>query len=197
MNDDELRKRLQAADPARVAPPADSWIPDLVEATMNIPQETETRRRPWLLPVAAAAAVAALAVGGFAVFGDDGDGSDEVAAEPTSLTLAVPAGDAMSMCMAFEVTQLEQAELAFSGTVESTSDTGVTLAVDRWYRGGDADQVVLEHSGAATQVALDGVDFQQDQRYLVSASDGTVSTCGYSGPWTEDFAAQFAQAFGS
>ena len=195
MNEEELRRRLHAADPATPAP-ADSWIPDLVEATMNTPVENEHRGRIWLLPVVAAAAVAVLSVGGYAVLNDD-DGGDEVAAVPTSTTLSVPASDAMSVCMAFDPALLKDAQVAFSGTVDATDDESVTVTVDHWYKGGDTDQVVLEHSGTATQVALDGVDFTDGKRYLVSASDGTVSTCGYSGPWSEEFAAQFAQAFGS
>jgi hypothetical protein len=195
VNDDELRHRLKAADPATPSP-ATSWIPDLVEATMNTPIEHDKRGRSWLLPLAAAAAVAVLAVGGFAVLNDD-DGSEKVAAEPTSVTLTVPGGDAMNSCMMFDPAFLKDAEIAFSGTVAQTDDASVTLDVDRWYQGGDADQVVLEHSGANTQVALDGVDFADGKRYLVSASDGMVTTCGYSGPWTEEFAAQFDQAFGS
>ena len=35
MNDDELRARLQAADPAQRDAPVDSWIDELVEATMT------------------------------------------------------------------------------------------------------------------------------------------------------------------
>lgn len=194
MNDDELRQRLVAADPATPSP-ADSWIPDLVEATMNTPIENDDKRRPWLAPVVAAAAVAVLAVGGFAVLSDDEP--DPVAAEPTTLTLAVPDADPMtSICMPFEPDQLKAAEVAFSGTVVAVDEAAVTLDVDRWYRGGDADRVVLEHSGAAAQVALDGIAFEDGERYLVTAADGTVGTCGSSGPWTPEFAAQFEEALG-
>ena len=34
MDDEELAARMRAADPARGPAPADSWIDDLVEATM-------------------------------------------------------------------------------------------------------------------------------------------------------------------
>jgi hypothetical protein len=113
------------------------------------------------------------------------------------MTLMAPGSDTMSMCMMFDVETLKQAPVAFSGTVASVDDSGATLDVDHWYKGGEADQVVLEHEGSATQVALDGVSFEKGKRYLVSATDGTVNICGYSGPWTEDLAAQFDQAFGS
>lgn len=196
MNDDELLGRLRAADPARATSPSDSWIPDLVEATMNTPAPStpaRTRhRRPWLAPVAAAAAVAAAGVGAFVALGGDEDPT----AQPTSVSLEVPASDAMSMCLAFDPTTLRQAEVAFSGTVASVDDDGATVEVDRWYKGGSADVVELEHSGAAANVALDGVAFTPGDRFLVSASGGQVATCGYSGPWTQAFAAQFEKAFG-
>ena len=198
MSDDELRLRLRAADPVTPSP-ADSWIDDLVEATMNTPTDNETRGRSWLLPVAAAAAAAALGVGAFAVLDDSGGSGDaDTAAEPTSISLALPdSGPAMGMCMAFDPALLSDMDLALSGTVTATDDDSVTLDVDRWYRGGDADKVELEHTGAATQVALDGIAFEDGARYLVTATDGTVVTCGYSQPWSEELAAQFAQAFGS
>lgn len=202
MNDDELLGRMKAADPARTTSPDDSWIPDLVEAIMSTPAPKSTptpaaRRRPsWLAPVAAAAAVAAVAaLGAGAYVALDYPGSTSVA-QPTVLALEVPASDAMSMCMAFDPTTLGQAQVAFSGTVDSVDDEGARLTVDHWYAGGDADVVELEHSGAAANVALDGVAFTRGERYLVSASDGQVATCGYSGTWTQDFAAQFEQAFG-
>jgi hypothetical protein len=41
-----------------------------------------------------------------------------------------------------------------------------------------------------------GIQFTEGERYLVSASDGTVSTCGFSGPYTDEMAAAFDEAFG-
>ena len=33
-------------------------------------------------------------------------------------------------------------------------------------------------------------------RYLVTAYDGTVNYCGFSGPWTQEMADAYAAAFG-
>jgi hypothetical protein len=34
-------------------------------------------------------------------------------------------------------------------------------------------------------------------RYLVTATDGTVNGCGFSGPWTQEMADTYAAAFAS
>jgi hypothetical protein len=44
-------------------------------------------------------------------------------------------------------------------------------------------------------VALDGVDFQQGKRYFVTAAQGTVNGCGYSGPASAELEQAFAEAF--
>ena len=44
--------------------------------------------------------------------------------------------------------------------------------------------------------ALDGVDFRTGERYLLSATDGTVLGCGLSGLATPDLERAFAEAFG-
>jgi hypothetical protein len=42
-----------------------------------------------------------------------------------------------------------------------------------------------------------GIDFQVGSRYLVTALDGTVNYCGFSGLWTQELADTYAAAFGS
>ena len=70
----------------------------------------------------------------------------------------------------------------------------VTLEVDRWFRGGDADLVTIGIQDA-NSVALDGVDFVEGERYLVTATHGIVNGCGYSGPATPEFEQAFDEAF--
>jgi hypothetical protein len=40
-----------------------------------------------------------------------------------------------------------------------------------------------------------GTAFEQGKDYLVSASDGTVTSCGYSGPATDELRQAYEQAF--
>ena len=65
----------------------------------------------------------------------------------------------------------------------------------KWFKGGTADQVTVTTLDGQT-VALDGVEFVDGKDFLVSADQGTVSTCGYSGPDEPDSALAFEKAFG-
>jgi hypothetical protein len=203
MNDDELRARLQAADPARRDAPADSWIDELVEATMD-EQETgqDTKgerslgRNRWLV-VGAAAAVAVIAVGGYAFFaGDSGDDGDNGREARTELALTLPAPDPMTMCIEFSADTLRPMETAFAGTATDVTGDQVTLDVDHWYKGGDADVVELTGSSDAGVMLEGGIEFTEGERYLVTATGNDVNGCGFSGVYTDDMAAAFDEAFG-
>jgi hypothetical protein len=195
---ERLLRRMRAADPAQQATPAaSSWIPDLVEATMSTDLEPTTRARRWVPALAAAAVVAVIAGGAYAVLDDDEPSARRPA--PTATSLALPGGGdgaSMSSCIQFDVAFLRDMQVAFSGTATEVGGDTVTLEVDRWYKGGDADVVQLANFDP-TNTSLDGFTFEQGDRYLISASDGTVSFCGFSGPWSEELAGAFDEAFGS
>jgi hypothetical protein len=207
MDEQELEARLRAADPARGPMPADSWVDDLVEATMTTETSTGTsketggqqdgRRRTWALAAAAAAVVAAIGGGAFALTaGDDDEGGrtaqDEAREE---LALGLPAQDPMQMCAVFSPEALAPMEVAFSGEAYEVEGDTVRLTPDHWYRGGDgADDVVL--TAGRPEVLLEGgIAFEEGERYLVSAVDGEVATCGLSAPYTEEMAAAYDRAF--
>ena len=204
MNDDEgpdraeakLMRRMQAADPARTVTSGNSWMPDLMEAAMSsTPVEPKSHPRRWAPAIAAAASVAVLGGVAYAVLG----GSDP-AGSPGSVvtTLAMPAsgGTSMNSCLPFDAQYLHDMPLALSGSATKVGDDGVTLDVDRWYKGGNADVVRLANYDANT-VSLDGFSFEPGNRYLITATEGTVNLCGFSGPWTQDLADAFDTAFGS
>ncbi len=189
-----LMRRMRNADPARTFDTADSWMPDLMEAAMStIPVEPKSRSRRWAPAMAAAAALAVIGVGvGAFLGGDDPAGTPE----PVVTTLALPVGSGTSMnsCVPFDVQFLRDMPVAFSGSATEVSDDGVTLEVDRWYKGGDADVVRLTNYDLST-VSLDGFTFDQGDRYLITATEGTINFCGFSGPWTQDLADAFDKAF--
>jgi hypothetical protein len=164
-----------------------------------ITQAARVRRpRALVLGAAAAAVVLAAAAGGAIVAGDrgtHGKGSGATVAAPTVTDLTLPVADAMQMCIRFDVDTLAPMPVAFSGTVTEKSADQVLVDVDTWYRGGDSDQVRL-HAPSTPDVALEGgIDFQVGARYLVTATDGTVNGCGFSGPWTQEMADTYAAAF--
>jgi hypothetical protein len=90
---------------------------------------------------------------------------------------------------------LSRSQVAFSGTVQEVADDVVVLAPDRFYTGEPTDLVEVRSDPAMLQALIGAVDFQVDQRYLVSATDGRVTVCGFSGPYSTDLAALYTAAF--
>ena len=105
-------------------------------------------------------------------------------------------GDAMASCLAFDPAFLAEMPIAFEGTASAVGDDRVTLEVDRWFKGGDAAEVTLT-APAGLEALIAGIDFEEGQQYLISASDGTVNYCGFSGESTPELRAGFEAAFGS
>jgi hypothetical protein len=70
----------------------------------------------------------------------------------------------------------------------------VTLDVDEWFKGGDADQVTLE-AEPGMEALIGGIPFTVGETYLITANGGTVNYCGFSGPSTPEFRASFEAAF--
>jgi hypothetical protein len=204
ISDDDLRARLSRIDPAPAGTPVDPVTSprarELVERIMQTldPPITDDlavrRRRPALLAaaVAAVAAIAAAVLLAVGPFGGDGPGPGS---QPTTLALTAPPGDAAASCLMFSVDVLREMPVALAGTVTTVEPGSVTLDVDRWYRGGDADRVTITVP-ENNSVALDGVDLRSGQRYLLTATNGTVNGCGYSGPADPQLESAFADAFG-
>jgi hypothetical protein len=214
---DELRERLSRLDPMHsgvpVESPATPSSQTRLEQIMNSPltdQDTadvssdplsppagpsptrHTRRRRMMTIVGGVAAAAVIAVGSVAIFAG---GDDPKPAAGPPLELSLPGGDALASCIAFDVSLLANMSPAFAGTATAVDDGTVTLAVDHWYKGGDASRVVL-HAASGTQALIDGFDFEVGQHYLITASENQVNFCGFSGVATPDLTAAFDAAFG-
>lgn len=205
--DDELRARLHAADPASSLPPADPpRVARLLEDTMSSSndgdlmtrsRETGTHGRNPLTWLVAAAAVLLIAGAGAFVLvnrdsGTPGPGSTTAGSTVTELSAPV-AGSAK--CMVPTARVLGAQPLAFEGTVQEVTDGQVVLDPTNFYAGEVTDLVTVSASTADLQALVGAVDFQVGRTYLVSASDGQVSVCGLSGPYTADLAALYQEAF--
>jgi len=203
--DDDLRARLARIDPMR--PGAARPLPSLTAAdlteramqTIHTDLESPLPDRhtaPWRRPrLLAAAAAAALVLGAGAVFATAGDDPTPKSGEPTTLALSLPDNTVAGSCIAFDVAFLRDMPVAFAGTVTAVSADTVTLDVDRWYKGGSADQVAVALASGQTSAALDGVDFAEGRSYLVAAANGTVNGCGFSGPASSELETAYAEAF--
>lgn len=203
--DQDLLARLRAADPVSslpAAPPAE--VTRLLEDTMNSPIETpdtsepaplEARRSRPLLWLGAAAVAAVVLVAGFA-FWQSRDPRPEpmVTAAPTVSHLE--ATPAVGRCAVPSVEVLQMQEVAFDGVVTTLADGVATLEASHWYRGAPTDLVEVKAPGLDQQQLLDVVAFQVGDRYLVAGHDGSVAACGVSGPYSDDLAGLYSQAFG-
>ncbi len=149
--------------------------------------KTQPRRLVWYL----AAAVALILVIG-AMNGRFSPSSE--AGPPLELSLGET--DTLASCIQFDVGFLAQAPMAFEGTVTSSDGDAITLAVDHWYRGGDAETVSLV-APQGMEALIGGIDFVEGDQYLITASDGNVNYCGFSGPSTSELRSYFDEAFAS
>ena len=198
---DELRQRLAALDPMRsgepVTPVTSESARNLLEAIMSTPDQTPSTRNRWLaITGAAAVLVAAVAIGIGITGGGDTQASPTTVAEQPGppVTLTASGDDLMASCIRFSVEELANAPLAFEGTVTAVDGPNVSLQVDHWYRGGEAATVELV-APQGMEALIGGMQFTVGDQYLISAYDGNVNYCGYSGPSTAELRAAFDEAF--
>lgn len=195
---DELRERLRAADPVPsqvpVDPADDSRTRALMEAAMSTDPNPTTARSRWV-PIAIAAGVAAVLVGGALTAGPMLRDEAPVASAPLALTL--PGDEAiMASCAELTAEFLGEMPVAFAGTAAAVTDSSVSLDVDRWYRGGDAATVELSTPPDISIALLGGaIDFTEGARYLITATGGTVNLCGFSGAATPELERIYERAF--
>jgi hypothetical protein len=215
MTDGELRDRIARADPAARAatdPITSRAARALREEIVNTPvldsqptrdEMTDRPRRRWAVPALAAAATV-VAVGlGLVLAGTGGDDGGELADAPIVtaapgklkvLELSTGTEDVTATCMAITPQLIVEMPVAFKGTVDSSEGGIVTLTIDRAYQGTDA-QVATLVAPEGLEALIGGVAFVPAQQYLITATDGVVNYCGFSGPATPELQALFDQAF--
>jgi hypothetical protein len=146
-------------------------------------------RRRRAVGLAGVASLAAIAIAVFA-FGFGG--------HVPGVTPGSSGGGGMGMCIQYDREQLAQQEYAIDGTVTAIDGESVSFAVARWYRGNGGGAVTLTEVGLGGGVTTSGslVNFEVGGRYLVSGSGGVITGCGYSQPYDEAAAADWASVFG-
>ena len=193
MSNDDLRHRLAASNPAPPGTTVDPITSDRAREMMEDIMSTQAnqprveQRRVRLIGAVAAALV--VVVAGVGLFG--GLGSD-----PDPLVLSAEGGDALASCLPFDVATLEGMSPAFGGTVVELTDSVATLEVDRWFTGGEAEVVEINYT-PGFEALIGTPSLEVGQRYLITATDGVVNGCGYSGVATPEYEASFEQAFGA
>ncbi len=202
--DDPIRARLTGHDPLKRQPHIHPAEPPahLLEQIMNTPTITTTnestsdrpttpsrdRARRWIFGGAGLGTAAAVA--GILAF------TGGSPATPTAVQLGLGADNVMASCMPVSADILDDMPLAFAGTIVSVEGEIVTLDVTRWFVGGDTDQVILT-AAAGMEASIGGIAFEPGGTYLVSATDGVVNYCGYTGSATPELQAVYDAAFPS
>ena len=194
---DQLRDRLRAVDPCSPESPLGPTDPAAQRAHLEQIMATHSNpvhRRSRRTTAVAAAAVAAAGVGvGAVLVGSRTDGSGGEVVELTS----VDTGTSMGSCISPSPELLASVPLAFAGTTTEVTDDRVTFEVERWYAGGDgAERAVVDVTTGINSLAGQ-IDFRTGDRFLISAANGALNLCGFSGPATEDLEALYEQAFDS
>lgn len=194
---DELRRDLSHLDPMHAGVPTESKTTassrirlERVMST-NLTEQRSPQRQPrkaWIIAAASVAAASLAVVGVLSLTGDPAPASPP-------LVLSLGEGDGMLSCLPFEVGFLAAMPIAFEGTATAVEGDRVTLAVDHWYTGGEAAEVSLI-GPAGLEALIGGITFETDGRYLITAENGNVNYCGYSGIATPEMRAAFEQAFG-
>ena len=151
----------------------------------------------WLVAVAVMLLIAGAALFGLFNRGIDEPGTPSGApsgsAAPSRTTLT--AEPASGRCMSPNVGVLRQQTLAFDGVVRSIVDGEATLEPSRFYAGEATDVVVVQAPDQDLRALLAAVDFREGERYLVAATDGRVTLCGFSGPYGPELAALYERAY--
>lgn len=215
--DPQLRALLERSDPARSLTPADpDGLARLLEDTMttqtttdldarpDLPQQsTDLRRRGPLAWLVSAAAVAAIAGGGYAVVDsmqDDpavqqaGPTSPAPADDPVVMTLQAPTA-LPAKCAVPSPEILATSETAFAGTVTAVDGDTVTLAPTETFAGTSADEIEVVGMGPDGPRLGDQPEFVVGGTYLISATDGQISSCGLSGTASPELANLYQLAF--
>ena len=158
-----------------------------------------SRRTTTLLPAAAALV---LLLGGCG--GSDSEGASQYPAPTTEsdsptesaapLELTVPEAPT-GRCAVPNAQVLSTMDVAFEGTVTQADDTSATLEVERWFTGGDADLVTVATPSEQLRDRGFAVDFEPGKTYLVSATDGSVSLCGFSAETSPELEATYEEAY--
>lgn len=198
---DELRQRLARIDPMHpgvsIRSVTDEATRRQLETIMSTPTRERTAagapNRKWI-PALAAVAALVVAVAGIVTLGE-GPGATPEAAPP--LELNAGGEDAMASCIMFSPEELARvAEIAFEGTVTAVDGPKVTLAVNEWFKGGEASNEVILNAPLGMEALIGGIPFEVGGQYLITAQGGNVNYCGFSGPSTPQYRAAFETAFG-
>jgi hypothetical protein len=195
---DELRdadpQRTQSVSTARLA-----RIRARVYREINV-EEPQTRSDPpswrrWAAAGAVAAGVLVLAL----VAWPRASAPPVAVASPSPAARPSPStAPQIGLCVeAYSLETLPRRTIAFDGTVTSKSGDEVTFAVNSAYRGVAGPSITLTAQGmSGTSItSVGGPTLEVGGRYLVAGEDQFAWDCGFTQPFDEGVAADWARTF--
>jgi hypothetical protein len=101
----------------------------------------------------------------------------------------------VASCLVYDPANLPNFDSVFDGTVTAVDGDQVTFKVNEGWKGADGS---ITLTAPPVDIAISGPlpAFTVGSRYLVTASDSTISACGYSLDYDADTAATWGAAFG-
>src|SRR3954447_17317721 len=93
-------------------------------------------------------------------------------------TAAPAAGGGAASCIRYDPTIVPTFDAAFDGTVTAIDGDSVTFKVNKGWKGATGE-ITLTKPEAIVGLLGPLPDFKVGGRYLVTASDSTIGTCGY------------------
>ena len=173
----DTERRLPSESKARV------WA-RIQEVTMDTKQNARTRRA-WAIGVAGVAAAGVVAL---ALMLNNNGGSPAPGDDP---------GIGIGSCVeTYSPEALANRDFAFDGTVTSIAGDEVTFAVTEHFVGSGDDEVTLTATGmtGTSITSAGGPTLAEGERYLVAGDDTFVWACGFTQPYDEAVAAEWADA---
>jgi hypothetical protein len=182
---------LRRADPAHLSPaPSESKVriwARIQEATMDDTRSAGRRRIAWAgsLAAAAVASIAALAL-----LLNQGTPAPGPSDDP---------GTGIGSCVeTYSLDALANRDFAFDGTVAAMDGDSVTFSVYEAFSGDASadDSITLNAQGmSGTSItSAGGPTLTEGKRYLVAGDDEFVWACGFTQPYDEAVAAEWAEA---
>lgn len=166
--------------------------------TRTPPSRLLSPKRAWgtgRIVLATAAAVIAVAAIGIAILRPT-DATDDRVAQPPAGSEPTPGS---AMCIeVYSLDTLPSREMALDGTIETFDGDSMTVAVHKWFKGGEGDAVTLQGAQSIGGLTSTGsaAPLEPGTRLLISGDGGFAWSCGFTQPYDPDVAADWARVLG-
>jgi hypothetical protein len=192
-NEDEAMDALAAANPVRNQPEAGGARAGRIYTAATRGREKAPMRLKFAAALGALTLVGGLSVVGVVSLnsgGGTGPGDDgEVVGDPDQT-----GGGLAASCIGFSDEELRLRQFAFAGTATAVDGPLVTFAVDEWMAGGGSDSITLELDSTLLNSMYTEFTVTVGERYLVSGDEQFAWGCGFTVPYEESVAEQWAAA---